>query len=400
MRGGGSKNEAANVPDQTSDLSSPAGRISAPLHRALTAGLVLMLAGCSGQASVGGWSPSGAAHYLDHRANAWLHWRTASRDHGTVCMSCHTSLPYLLARDELRRVLNEAALPAPEQRLLGMVKERVQLWSQVLPWYGKQKLASRGTESVINALTLVNADTGTGRLSPLTRTALQDMWALQVTDGPSAGSWPWINFDNAPWEAPDSGYYGTTLAAVATGLTPASYRRDPAVQSRIALMRGYLQREYPHQSLLSQVDLLWASGAMPDLIDPAARARLLSELTALQKPDGGWNLASLIPGWKRHDHSPQPPGSDGYATAFVTFALQQSGVPPTDDRVRRGLAWLKAHQSHWNGRWMTQSPNRRNGWLPHEGNHFMDDAATAFAVLSLTSAQSSPAVARADVSLR
>lgn len=359
-----------------------------------------MLAGCGGQVYRSAWSPSAAADYLDTRADAWLHWRPASRDHGTVCISCHTSLPYLLARSELHRILGEPALADPERALLGMVQERVKLWPQVLPWYGHQKAGSRGTESVLDALTLVNADASTGHLSPLTRTALQNMWALQRTAGADAGSWPWINFNNAPWEAPDSTYYGATLAALATGMAPESYRQEPAVQAHIALLRGYLQREYPHQSLLSRIDLLWAAAALPGLIDPASRASTLREVTALQKADGGWSLPSLIPGWKRHDGSAIPQGSDGYATAFVTLVLQQSGVPATDARLGRGIAWLQGHQSRWNGRWMTQSPNRRNGWLPHEGNHFMDDAATAFAVLSLARAQSSPVVARADSPLQ
>jgi squalene-hopene/tetraprenyl-beta-curcumene cyclase len=316
-----------------------------------------------------------------------------------VCISCHTSLPYVLARGELRQMLGEPSLAEPQRKLLETVKQRVGLWPQLLPWYGDdQKLLSRGTESVLNALILTHQDRRLGELSPLTLKALDDMWAQQRSEGPEAGSWPWVQFGNEPWEAPDSSYYGATLAALAAGSTPESYRQKPAVQTGVALLRDYLRREYPRQTLLNRVSLLWASEALPDLIEPAARASILGELSAQQRSDGGWSVASLMPGWTRHDGSPLPDTSDGYATGLITFVMQEIGITATDPRLARGLTWLERHQSRWNGRWMAESPNRRNGWIPAEGDHFMDDAATAFAVLALTHARTGSALARADAS--
>jgi squalene-hopene/tetraprenyl-beta-curcumene cyclase len=314
-----------------------------------------------------------------------------------VCISCHTSLPYVLARGELHRVLGEPSLADPQRKLLDMVKVRVGLWPQLLPWYGgEQKLLSRGTETVMNALILSHEDARQGKLSPLTLKALNDMWAQQRTEGPQAGSWPWIQFGNEPWEAPDSSYYGATLAALAVGFTPDSYREEPTVQTGVALLRDYLRREYPRQTLVNRINLLWASTAMPDLIEPTERATLLAELSAQQRADGGWSLASLMPRWTRHDGSLVPDTSDGYATGLITFVLQEAGIAAGDPRLIRGLAWLEGHQSRWNGRWMAQSPNRAKRWIPAEGDHFMDDAATAFAVLALTRAQTGNIAARAD----
>ena len=386
------------MPDATESRCSLLRPLCSVLARA-SAAAALLLVGCSGHAA-GPWDPPAAAHYLDTRATAWLDWNKAARDHGTVCMSCHTSLPYLLARGDLRRVLHEPQVPEAERRLLDMVRLRAQLWPHVRPWYGfEQTAGALGTEPVVNALILTHEDAGQGALSPLTRKTLDDMWAQQRAQGPDAGSWPWIQFNNEPWEAPDSVYYGATLAALAVGFTPESYRRDPAVQAKMALMRGYLRRAYDSQTLLNRISLLWASAALPDLIEPVTRAAILDSLTAEQRSDGGWNLASLMPGWKRRDASPLPGQSDGFSTAYITLVLQQSGVPRTDARLARGLAWLEGHQSSWDGRWMTESPNRSNGWLPHEGNHFMDDAATAFAVLSLIRAQAGDAVARTVTAL-
>jgi hypothetical protein len=64
------------------------------------------------------------------------------------------------------------------------------------------------------------------------------------------------------------------------------------------------------------------------------------------------------------------------------------GVSPADARLQRALSWLEASQSGWNGRWVAASPNRLHWWPGDETRHFMDDAATAFAVLALAQARS------------
>jgi squalene-hopene/tetraprenyl-beta-curcumene cyclase len=352
----------------------------------LIAALALLMTGCSPSSSSLQWNPAAAAGYLDHRAQVWIHSRMASRDHGTACLSCHTTLPYALARSELRGVTNERIPPDPQRELLEMVRKRVTLWPQLLPWYRDSKLQSRGTEAVLNAVVLADADALRGHLSPTTRVALDEMWALQRTEGPDEGAWPWIEFHNEPWEAPDSVYYGATLAALATGLAPDGYSREEAVQRRVARLRDYLQREFAVQPLLNRVGLLWAAGELPDLIDARRRVSTLSEIFGRQRADGGWSTVMLMPNWKRRDGSALVEVSDGYATGFVAWVLQESGIPASDSRLQRSLAWLRNHQSRWNGRWSAESLNRHHGFFEESG-HFMDDAATAFAVLALIKAQ-------------
>src|SRR5262245_21950587 len=80
----------------------------------------------------------GAAAYLDARMAWWAKWPTASRDHGTVCVSCHTALPYALARPALRASLAESQPSAHEQRLIDDVVKRVRLWKDVEPFYPDQ----------------------------------------------------------------------------------------------------------------------------------------------------------------------------------------------------------------------------------------------------------------------
>src|SRR5438270_2648505 len=176
-----------------------------------------------------------AANYLDTREQWWTNWPGSARDHGTFCVSCHTALPYALARPVLRQVLAETDQPTYEHQLLENVKKRVRLWNEVGPYYdgsgydGK-KAESRGTESVLNTLILANYDFLEGKLNSDTLTAFANMWALQQTGGDQKGAWAWLQFDQEPWEANDSAYYGATLAAIAVGTAPDGYASRPQIQ--------------------------------------------------------------------------------------------------------------------------------------------------------------------------
>src|SRR6476469_8433272 len=70
------------------------------------------------------WDAKAAAAYLDGRANWWTTWPNAARDRGTYCMSCHTTLPYALARPALRDLLGERAPSAAEDKILGNLLTR------------------------------------------------------------------------------------------------------------------------------------------------------------------------------------------------------------------------------------------------------------------------------------
>src|SRR6516165_9612182 len=64
------------------------------------------------------WSPTAAASYLDSRQIWWQGWDRAKRDHDTTCVSCHTVLPYALARTSLRKATGESGLAPAEQTML------------------------------------------------------------------------------------------------------------------------------------------------------------------------------------------------------------------------------------------------------------------------------------------
>ena len=154
------------------------------------------------------------------------------------------------------------------------------------------------------------------------------MWAEQQTTGDKKGAWLWLRFNNEPWEADDSDFYGATLAAVAIGSAPGNYRAMPRIQNNIAMLREYLSRESASQTALNHAALLWAAAKLPGLIEPDRQKAIVVELLQKQQADGGWSLSALIGDWKRSDGTAQEEKSDGYSTGLITFALQQAEISP------------------------------------------------------------------------
>ena len=81
------------------------------------------------------WDRQAAARYLDSREIYWQGWDRAQKDHGTLCVSCHTQATYGLARPALRSPLGETG-PAPaEQVMLASIEKRVKMWKDMAPFY-------------------------------------------------------------------------------------------------------------------------------------------------------------------------------------------------------------------------------------------------------------------------
>jgi squalene-hopene/tetraprenyl-beta-curcumene cyclase len=331
-----------------------------------------------------------AAGYLDGRFTWWTSWPSAVRDQGTFCVSCHTVLPYALARPALRAALAEQNVSLVEQKLLDNVVKRVRMWNDVAPFYpskandAAKTSESRGTESIMNALILANYDSSAGHLSVDAKLALDNMWSEQLQTGEAKGAWPWLQFHNAPWEG-DSQYYGATLAALAVGLAPGGYRAAPEIHDGLKLLREYLQRERESQVLINRVILLWASAKVPGLLTQAQQKAIVDEALGKQQADGGFSLSAFVGGWKRRDNTPLETKSDGYATGVVAFVLPQAGVPRDRVEIKNALDWLRHNQDKKEGRWMAYSLNKQRD-LSSDVGRFMSDAATAYAVMALASA--------------
>jgi hypothetical protein len=335
--------------------------------------------------TVPGWDRQAAERYLDSREVWWQSWDRTQKDHGTYCISCHTQMPYGLARPILRQELGEPAPAGAEKAMLDSIEKRVRMWKDVEPFYldakygaGKE-IESRNAESVLNAVILTSYDQRQGHLSDTTRTAFENAWALQSKTGPVAGAWVWQNFHYTPWESPESEYHGAALMALAVGNAPDHYRDNLKIAANLEALRGYLTSHYDAQPLLNKIVTLWASKHLPGLLTREQRSELLADLATRQRDDGGWSLTDLGT-WERVDNTPLETRSDGYATGLVVLALEENSVP--DSHVKRGLEWLVANQDKTTGAWPAWSLNKNRDPRSNIGQ-FMSDAATSYAVLAL-----------------
>jgi squalene-hopene/tetraprenyl-beta-curcumene cyclase len=345
--------------------------------------------------TLGSWSPMAAAKYLDARADWWLSWSSAARGQGTVCVSCHTTMPFALARPALSQRLGEIGAEAAEKRLIENVNKRVANWGRIVvqtaekdgfvPFYSNNKKPSAlGTESVLNALLLVNNDAmrAKGTLSDPTKKALSHLWEQQGANG----AWIWLDFGLRPWEK-DGAYFGASLAALAVGKAGKDYCIQPELQPKLAALKYYLNDQFSTQPLHHRVLALWATAKLPGALSEHNKANLIEELISIQEPDGGWSLPQLgkiaahKSSWKAEGVYPDGTISDGYATGLVVLALRGAGLSPDDAKLKKGLNWLASKQK--DGTWPATYPNKARDPQENIGK-FMRDAATAFAVLALT----------------
>jgi squalene-hopene/tetraprenyl-beta-curcumene cyclase len=351
----------------------------------------------TGASAASGWDRRAAADYLDRREVWWQGWPRAQKDHGTICISCHTVVPYALSRPALRQDMGKADMAGPEKVMLASVEKRVTDWVEMVPFYseanGVGKTAeAHATEAVLNAVILTSYDVQGGHLRPVTRTALDELWALQEETGEYAGAWKWQNFHLGPWEGSESAYQGAAQLMVELGKAPDEYANEAAVRPHVERVKDFLRRGYASQPLMNQMYVLWASARMEGLLTEDERRAVIEQLRAAQQKDGGWRLGAIDKGvidrksripWLREWR--EPTESDGCATALVVLALEESGVGRNDEMVRRGVTWLEQHQEK-DGKWLANSINKKRD-PKTDAALFMSDAATGYAVLALEKVQ-------------
>jgi squalene-hopene/tetraprenyl-beta-curcumene cyclase len=316
------------------------------------------------------WSPEAAARYLDGRQQEWFSWKPAQSADGP-CVSCHTGMTYLLARPALRKALKEKEPTVYEKGLLDRLRANVG---------AKPAGPLQSVEAIFSAMFLSDDDART-TMSAHRQKAFDQLWSLQNGEGANQGAWRWYAASLDPWENTESVYFGASLAALALGSTPSSYRNDAAARDRVAALTRYLTSQPASPRLHDRLAMLWAASALPNLLNDEARRQLVAETFAKQSADGGWPLDALGP-WMAHPDAPPHDGSDSYATAFTAFALHKGGVRASHPGMAKALAWLTSKQDPKSGAWPAVSMNKKRPPESMEGR-FMQDAATAFASIVL-----------------
>ena len=283
--------------------------------------------------------------------DASLQWQSERK-----CLTCHTNWSYLVTGGS--HASGRPAYGEVRKFTEDLVGKR---WADKGPRWD--------TEVIVAAMGLAFSDAESGgKLNPLTRKALDRMWTVQRPDG----GWNWINCGWPPMESDD--YYGVTAALLATGRAPEGYAATPAAQEGVNKIRAYLAKNAP-PSLHHKAMLCWASKSLDGIMTPEEQKKTVEDLLALQRPDGGWALATYLE-WKRSDGTEQEKkAGDGYGTGFVLHLAHLQGIPATDPRIVRGLEWIKTHQRE-SGRWFTRS-------LKKDSRHYLTHAGTAFAIRAL-----------------
>jgi squalene-hopene/tetraprenyl-beta-curcumene cyclase len=355
----------------------------------------------NGPSQLNAWDKVTAAKYLDDRMDLWFvkakKLRTGQET--ASCVSCHTVVPYAMARPALRKAAGVGKPTPQEDKLLEQTLRRVATYGSHEPFYKGKEEQSRGTEAVLNVLILAcEASRQNGQaLTGPTHKALDELWKEQRADG----AWDWLDFGFEPYESTDSLYYGAALAAIAVG-TATGYEGENAPVG-VDKMRFYLKENYVNQNLYGKAWMLLASTHLAGLLDSGQRKALTADLQRGQNADGGWSLYKLGPWTWSKAGPPYGPGgkpdiallsqSDAYATGLIAYVLRQAGSPASHPAVQRATDWLEVNQkecqidqNHWKC-WRTYSLNYDHEHGGDDGEPwrrmFMSDAATAFAALAL-----------------
>lgn len=315
-----------------------------------------------------------AVDYMEQGAAAWTSdWK---------CVACHTNGSYMVVRP-----LMTEQLGPPQKELRDFFVSTLKEELATDPADMRPDLDSTQAVYVAAGLAIWDAHV-TLRLSPETAQALDMMFKLQRADG----DWTISDDNNPPLES--NRYQLATVAARAVGNAPGwlAQQRGTPVEAKVNLLENYLRAERKLQGDYDRTDLLWAATELPGLLDAAKQQELVEMISKHQKPDGGWSIRTfaLPEEWGKGNRAPRlraetdlaDPPSDGHMTGLAIIALRKAGVPASDPRIQRGVAWLKNNQRA-SGRWWTRSLNTDN-W------QFISYSSTAYSLLALAMCDALP----------
>ena len=298
-----------------------------------------------------------AAKYLDDGAICWVREKT--------CVNCHTTGPYLSERPALSRQLGqplEEVLADFIKTVPAEVKPQKETEKDGIKYYGGS------WTSIWRSLGLAEWDRHvTGKLSAHTERSLQEMLMRQSANG------SFVSYGEVEIPHITTDFELTLQAARAVTAAPGwlASLKDAELLARIEKMKSWLRTAEPKNDY-DRILRLQLAHYMPDLVPQTQRDAALALLSSKQHADGGWSLRdmSALSDWhfKMSDTvvklvsglpDAAKPESDAYMTAFAVVLMRQSNIPSSDERIQRGITWLKREQ-RVSGRWWMQSLYRGN----------------------------------------
>lgn len=313
-------------------------------------------------------SVSLAVEYLEKGAVAWNGQRK--------CITCHTNGTYMSVRPALSATLGKPS-EATRDFFLEVLK------TLAAEKRSKLKQSTRPAQVIYLANGLAEWDAHvTKQLAPETEQALSLMFEIQLDTGTwgSLDCWP-------PYES--DAFHEATVAAMATATAPGWLKKvtdskDEKQLGAVEKLKSYLRTETPPHDY-GRTLLLWANCRMPGLVDDVRKQELIAMLFGQQREDGGWSVRTFAAPekWgkgnreKKLKDEPEfsAPPSDGHMTGLALIVLREAGIPASDSRVQKAVAWLTSNQ-RVSGRWWTRSLNT-DSW------HFITYSGTAFPLRAL-----------------
>ena len=160
--------------------------------------------------------------------------------------------------------------------------------------------------------------------------------------------------------------------------------KDSDLMARVAKTHNYLKTTKPPHDY-GRLLLLWTSTRVPGLVDAKKRQALIDMVVKHQQPDGGWSIRTFATpetwgdGSRAAKLKAEPefknPPSDGHQTGLVLLVLREAGIASKDQRIQRGVKWLKKNQRQ-SGRWWTRSLNT-------DGFHYITFSGSCYPLLAL-----------------
>ena len=275
----------------------------------------------------------------------------------TGCQSCHNNnLPLRAAALSREKgiVVNAESVEKQTKVLHGM-------------WRGGRELLLQGSDAmpdipVTGSYALDAMATAKVPADAITDALVRSIAMKQNADG------RWIVWaPRPPLEYGDVHATAISIRALAS-YAPAGLREEYA--RKVALAGKWLRGAKPGSTddrIWQLQGLVWAKA---DGIEPVRQA-----LLAEQRADGGWGQLSGLE-------------SDAYATGRALVALNEAGVPATDEAFQRGVRYLLRTQEA-DGSWHIktrsfplQKPN--DSGFPHGRDQWISAAGTSWAVMALS----------------